>query len=336
MRFRFSFAPLLLLVGCEALVGKPTPQPADLRPDDLRDNAIPAGAAEPAWRDLMRHTAIPEPGKALHPSVSRDGSMLAYSTTEFGPTAQVALKSAQGAAPMQITRNGGDNLFPRLSPDGRLLAYASNQGGNYDLYVARVDAPMSPMQVTFEAADEVAPSWSPDGKHLAYCARTPEGVWQLVLVDIGSRVKTFLGAGVYPDWSPDEKDPWICFQSQPRSPGGRTSVWAVRPDGTQLREVVGDRAQAWSAFNPRFSPDGRWIAYATLRRSPESRAWGDPEAADDIWIIRPDGTLDMRLTDDLSPEWWPTWGGDRLFFVSRRKGGQNIFSVKVKPLEDDK
>jgi tricorn protease-like protein len=68
----------------------------------------------------------------------------------------------------------------------------------------------------------------------------------------------------------------------------------------------------------------------------ESRIFGIPDEADDVWIIRPDGTFDMRLTDELSAEWWPAWGGDRVFFVTNRDGMQNICSVKVKPLEDDK
>ena len=46
--------------------------------------------------------------------------------------------------------------------------------------------------------------------------------------------------------------------------------------------------------------------------------------------------FNMRLTDDLSAEWWPAWGGDRVFFVSSKGGMQNICSVRVKPLEDSK
>lgn len=324
---------LLLFVACQSRVLPPEGNRAGAPGETSAYDVV---AAEPAWRDLIRHTALQEPDHATHPGPSPDGRFFAYVSTEFGARAQVAVRDTQGVAPLQITNNGGENYFPRISPDGRLLAYASNKDGNWDLYVSRLDAPAAVSQVTFESQDDVAPAWDPEGKRLVYCSRNAGGVWQIVIVDVATRIKTYLGSGLYPDWSPDRKDPMICFQSQPRTPDGRSGVWAVRPDGTGLRELVMDKVRSWSALNPRFSPDGRWIAYATRQRSRESRMFGLPEEADDIWIIRPDGSLDTRLTDDLSAEWWPSWGGDRIFFVSNRDGGQNIFSVRPKPLEESR
>ncbi len=339
MRRTWGIAALLFLAACipprreRSRADEPAAPPVE----DLRDNALGASAMEAPWRDLVRHTRIAGPGRATHPGPSRDGKWVAYASTEFGPRPQIALRETYGAAPTRITQDQADNLFPRISPDGKLVAWASNREGSFDLYVARLDAPMTPSQVTFEETEDIAPSWSPDGKRLVYCAaRSVEGPWQIVIVDVATRLRTYLGAGLYPDWSGDPKDPWISFQSQPRSRGGRSGIWVVRPDGTGLREIAADRARGWSAINPRFSPCGRWIAYATVSRSPESRAFGAPEAADDVWIIRPDGTLDTRLTDDLSAEWWPAWGGDRVFFVSNRGEGQNLWSVRVKPLEEEK
>jgi TolB protein len=331
-----GIALLLILAACRTYPlskdqGRPAADPAD-----TRDLALGPNAAEPAWRDLTRHTMLQGSSRATHPGPSPDGKVVAYATTEFGPHSQIALRPVNGVAATQLTHNNGENLFPRISPDGRLLAYCSNKDGNFDIYVARLDAPASVSQITFEAADDIAPSWSPDGRHLVYCTRVDAGFWQLAMVDVASRVKTFLGPGLYPDWSPDPKDPWISFQSQPRTPEGRSSVWVVRPDGTQLREVVSDKAGVWSALNPRFSPDGRWIAYATVKRSSEARTFGAADEADDIWVIRPDGTLDTRLTDDLSAEWWPAWGGNRVFFVSTRDGARNIYSIQPKPLEEEK
>jgi Tol biopolymer transport system component len=323
----------LALAACQ-----PAPRKGDeakaSSPEDLRDNAIVANSAEPPWRHLVRHTDLASPGRATHPGASRDGSRFAYSTTEFGTRPQVAVRDTAGLSPIRITANGADNLFPRISPDGKLVAYASNKEGNFDLYVARIDAPDAPTQVTFGEEDEIAPSWSPDGRRLACSARRAGEVWQLMVVDVGTRIKTYLGPGLYPDWSPDASDPWIVFQTQPRQEGGRSGVAAVRPDGTGLRELVSDKAHGWSALHPRCSPDGKWVAYATLRRSPESRAFGAPDDADDLWVVRMDGAYDTRLTEDLSPEWWPSWGGDRVFFVSRRDGSQNIYSVRVKPLAE--
>lgn len=322
----------ILLAAALAACESSPPEQLRLDPNDLRDNPIAANAAEPPWHDLMRHTMLQPPARAWHPAASSDGRFFAHATNEFGPRFQIALRSSEGAAPTQITNNAGDNLFPSLSPDGKLLAYACNRDGSWDIYVTRVDAPAAVSQLTFEAQDDIAPAWSPDGRKIVYCTLVGNGVWQIVIVDVASRVKTFLGPGLYPHWSPSMEDPWICFQSQPRAPNGRSGVWVTRPDGTGLREVVSDKQRSWSAINPHFSPDGRWIAYATVRKSTESRAFGLVEEADDIWIIRPDGTYDTRLTDDLAAESWPAWGGDRVFFVSKRDGAQNIYSVRPGPL----
>jgi len=335
MRTAWGIAALLLLAACEATPSHDNPSP---RPrfggDDVKDHQMPLTAAEPPWRDLVRHTVLPLPGKAMHPGPSPDGSFFAYATTEFGPKLQIAVRETYDASPLQITANGGDNLFPRVSPDGKLVAYASNREGNWDIYVSRIDSPGSVSQVTFERENDIAPAWSPDGKKLVYSSGTADGVWQVVIVDVGSRIKTYLGPGIFPDWSPDPKNPLICFQSVPRT--GRSGVWCVKPDGRGLRELVGDKARDWSAINPHFSPDGRWIAYATVNKSYESQKFGEPTEADDIWIVRNDGAYTMRLTDDLSAEWWPAWGGDRVFFVTNKGGMQNICSVRVKPLEDSK
>jgi len=294
MKLSRGIIALLLLAACETTPSHDNPPP---RPrfggDDVKDHQMPLTAAEPPWRDLVRHTLLPFPGKAMHPGPSPDGSFFAYATTEFGPKLQIAIRETYDASPLQITANGGDNMFPRVSPDGKLVAYASNREGNWDIYVSRIDSPGSVTQITFEPEIDIAPSWSPDAKN-----------------------------------------PLICFQSVPRT--GRSGVWVVRPDGRGLRELVGDKARGWSAINPHFSPDGRWIAYATVNKSYESQKFGEPTEADDIWIVRNDGAYNMRLTDDLSAEWWPAWGGDRVFFVTNKGGMQNICSVRVKPLEDPK
>lgn len=333
MKSVFRAATLLLLAGCEAAIVRPTSPSID--PSDLRDNAIGPNASEPSWRDLIRHTMLQPPDRCTHPGASRDGRFFVHVTTEFDSNLQIALRDTAGGAASQLTHHSGDSLFPRVSPDGKLLAYACNRDGSFDIFVTRIDAPAAVSQVTFDSIDEIAPSWSPDGRRLVFSARTASGVWQIVIVDVATRVKTFLGPGLYPDWSPSIEDPWICFQSQPRAPDARSAVWCVRPDGTNLREIAGDKQRGWSAINPRFSPDGRWICYATVRKSRESRSFGASDEADDVWIIRPDGTLDTRLTDDLSAEWWPSWGGDRIFFVSNRDGARNIYSVQPRPLAED-
>ena len=310
------------------------PGSLDTSLSNFDDSPILSVSAEPAWHDLIQHTEMSDPDRADFPGPSDDGRSFVYSTTEFGTHPQIALRKTEGAAPTRITNNGADNLFPRLSPDGKRVAWSCNKDGNWDLYVCRINAPAAISQLTFESSEDISPSWDPTGRKLVYSSRKGKGPWRLVIINVSTRLKTYLGPGLYPDWG-GGLDPLICFQSQPRKAGGRTSIWVVRPDGSELREAVSDKNRGWSAIHPHFSRDGKWIAYATIGRSRESRAFGKSEEADDIWIIRPDGTDDTRLTEDLSGESWPAWGGDRVFFVSTRGEGRNIYSVSPKPLEEE-
>ncbi|MBI3854583.1 MAG: hypothetical protein HY293_02705, partial [Planctomycetes bacterium] len=63
MRHAWGVAVLLLLAACEAAPSHDDPLP---RPkfggDDVKDYLMPLNAAEPPWRDLVRHTTLPLPG----------------------------------------------------------------------------------------------------------------------------------------------------------------------------------------------------------------------------------------------------------------------------------
>jgi Tol biopolymer transport system component len=64
-----------------------------------------------------------------------------------------------------------------------------------------------------------------------------------------------------------------------------TSVWVVNADGTDAQPVSGGPS---FAEHPKWSPDGRWIAYQ------EQTAWGSTGSRDDssydLWLVRPDGS----------------------------------------------
>jgi TolB protein len=72
--------------------------------------------------------------------------------------------------------------------------------------------------------------------------------------------------------------------------------------------------------HPAWSPDGRWIAYETRL-----------EGQFDIWLIDPEGTVNVpivahRLSDE-SPTWAPN--SRKLAFSSWRRGRADIYVVDV-------
>lgn len=110
------------------------------------------------------------------------------------------------------------------------------------------------------------------------------------------------------------------------SPDGRDLVYAaVNRRGTSIRVRRGDGTElevARHGFWPRWSPDGRWIAYTT----------SDPEGGEGtLHVVRPGGTEDRELTTGPSQHYGLCWTPDssRVIFSSEEGGPTSLWSVHV-------
>jgi Tol biopolymer transport system component len=90
-----------------------------------------------------------------------------------------------------------------------------------------------------------------------------------------------------PQWAPDGQR--IVFV---RSAGaGRTEIWLVNADGTGTRPLDQDHPYA---EHPRWSPDGRWIAYQ-VQTSTNIYSGRRAHTTFELWLVRPDGSERFRL-----------------------------------------
>jgi Tol biopolymer transport system component len=146
----------------------------------------------------------------------------------------------------------------RLSPDGhRIVADKTDPSGrNIDLWVGE-PARGATTRLTFDPALDQTPIWSPDGKQMLFASSRDVGFHLYVKNSNGSGAEekvADLGAGMQMnawDWSRDGK--YILF-------GKDTELWSL----SWPERVAKPLLQAkWTLKNAQFSPDGRWIAYAT-------------------------------------------------------------------------
>ncbi len=327
-RGRTVGALLLVLVGAAAGCRHRMPESiaAEVRPDRFDDRGIvplPSGQWS-GYTDQRQHTFWRN-GEDNDPCLSRDGTLLLFSSTAHSPVSSIYLRPLDGRATRQLTTGIHNDMYPELDPTGKRVAFASQRTGTWDIFVIEIDNPNTAWQVTQSPGDDIHPTWSPDGRRIAYCSRARDEDWQIWVVDLKTHGFTNLGPGMYPEWSPNGE--WIAFQKPRFRGGGWFGVWVLKPDGSAVTEIVS--SDKWAAINPSWSPDGKHITFATVHKSPESQAEQRAWAGDDVWIVNADGTGLYQLTTDAGPEWNPRWSSDgRIYFVARRDGVQNIHSVR--------
>jgi len=146
---------------------------------------------------------------------------------------------------------------PAISPEGRSVAFTAGVAGKRQVFV-RLIAGGAPLQITHDTVDHEFPRWSPDSSSILYFSPAVSGavqgsIWEIpALGGVPRRVvNSIRGADVSPT-------------------DGRLAFFRLAKEGIQLVtapmdgsrfDVVAEFAPATYYLYPRWSPDGRWIAF---------------------------------------------------------------------------
>lgn len=216
------------------------------------------------------------------PSVSPDGSAVAYGSIRTGTEEIWVAGLAPGSRELPITTDGGGNVQPAFSPDGQWLAYHSRKRRGIWVVPSTGGAPRR------VAAFGSQPSWSPDSQAIVFTSGpgglTSQAVLWMVRRDGTAPVQlTTLGhppgGHLEPAWSHDGR--LIAFMV------GRhedREIYVMETHGDAPRRL----ATLARTSAPRFSPDGRavyWFGKTAERNdclmrltlSGEGEAIGAPE-----------------------------------------------------------
>ena len=202
----------------------------------------------------------------LGPSWAPNGGRLAYVRRVFGGPLEIASLPLDGGPVSHFGPpygpRGGDQ-GPTYSPEGDRLAYEYNG----TLYTAAIDG-SEHREVHGGRPFYTRPRWSPDGRTLLVERPSRSA---LVLVDAqgGHWLRRIARGAHEADWSPDGR--WIVFRTRYRQDeieGGASggNLYVVRADrrrGSRPRRIV--HRERTAETSPVFSPDGRWIAWVSLR-----------------------------------------------------------------------
>ena len=177
-------------------------------------------------------------------------------------------------------------------------------------------------QVTFTRGLSDYPALSRDGNLLAFASdRDEAGNLDIWMQQIGGRDPIRLTTDEADDSEPtiSTDDARVAFRSE-RSGGGIYVVPSLGGDAV----LVAPRGRG-----PRFSPDGRWIAYWEGRESSDLL----PGTAR-VFVIESGGGQARQVGADLAAALYPVWSpaGDELLVLGRQDGGEaDWWTIPVQP-----
>ena len=235
------------------------------------------------------------------------------------------------------------HLSPDVSPDGSRLVYATSrhklkkddaphrERRSFDIETARLDG-SDRRRLTDDFHLDASPAWSPDGERIAWVKNryhdlpnagiytmAPDGSdkrrivdydWMEPAGDYGARATDAEGA---PAWSRDgSKLAFVVYEGPLAAP--RNALYTVNADGTDLRRTFTvERGIVFSTSvpptliggQPKWSPDGRKLAFFRVRRVRSPEPISGDAAADTVHHqsrrVRPTGGMATPLRRIWTP-----------------------------------
>jgi Tol biopolymer transport system component len=242
----------------------------------LTPRCEPVAGYESVYRDTFVPEWLPD-GRRLLFAEAAPGFSSPHSTII---TADPAGGAEQRGAQMSLDIRENP-IGPSVGPDGRRMVFGDRggivttdlDGGN------RHDLVADPQCTNSDGSPRpcsalVDPRWSPDGRYIAVHRVTGYenskiGIW-LLSARTGSLLRKIAPRGYDVDWSPDSRR--IVFSSMWGHSGGDGNrvkggnLYVARADGGGVRRVV--RGHGTAETKPVWSPDGRWLAWISLKIGP--------------------------------------------------------------------
>ena len=205
----------------------------------------------------------------------------------------------------------------RISPDGKSVAadIEDRRTGTSDVWVTELASSVS-TRLHSDPVDEIMPVWWPDGSKLLYRSDRggPPDVYEITLGVSGSEHLLLAQPGVQQPEDVSRDGRFLAYLNEAQS--NLAHIWLLPLQGD--RKPFPWLGTRFHETSPRFSPDGRWIAF-------ESNESGVPE----IYAALTQGGGEKRR---ISPGGGrrPRWreDGKELYYVAP---GNSVMAVPVTP-----
>jgi serine/threonine-protein kinase len=196
-------------------------------------------------------------------------------------------------------------LDPRVSPDGSRIAVQAADGDN-DVWICDVTRG-SLTRLTFDPGEDETPAWSPEGSFIAWVTQRPGRPRQIVRrrADGSGDEQVVWSTDRHAhlhDWSRDGASLLVTQEAE----SSARDVWLVPAAGGEGRPLL---KTPFEECSPRFSPDGRWLAYSS-----------DESGRFEVYVVRMPG-LDQRVQVSVGGGDRPVWSASGREIVYRTADG---------------
>lgn len=253
--------------------------------------------------DIASHAqhVLKTPAQAYDPSWSPDGSRIAYVSDDKDHHAQVYVMPAAGGDAQQYThsKTGVDQYAWR--PDGTAIAYVA-----FDRIPER--SGVAKWQDAFEVTDNgyMHAGPFPPAHIWVNDRRLTHGAWSVAAGSAGSTIS----------WSNAGSVAFVRLPNALLGDADRSTIQTVDTNSARITPLT---ARVNFEFNPRYSPDGRYIAYTYARA-------GDAMNEADIWLSNGRGaghdlTRNVLDANTTNYAWYPD---SRALLVQANSGTESV------------
>ena len=273
--------------------------------------------------EKQRLTAPSENLSDNEPHFSPDGKSIAFfrvNANDKDDRDLYIVSAVGGESPRRLTFDKAPITGFAWSADSKYIFFSSRRGQVPSSNLWQIPAAGGePILMMTGGKNPIYPAVSPDGKTIAYSEEFEDiNIWQLnnsksSAAPGGSEFKKFIASArsehsqqIAPDGSQ------IVFVSDRT---GSFQIWRAKADGSNLLQLTTS-----GGGSPRFSPDGKNIAY-------DLNIGGKGE----IFVIGAEGGAPRRLTNNPAHDTMPAWSADGrwIYFTSDRTGDFQIWKMSA-------
>ena len=158
----------------------------------------------------------------------------------------------------------------RFSPDGKRLAFSMNSGKGQDIWVKDLDRD-TPSRLSFLPGRNTYPVWTPDGKVIVFRSSNPGAPGLYGIRSDGSGEAKRLTEGKSSEFPASFSPNGKRLAIRQFGNGGSMDIFTMPVEadpgpgaiGIRLGKVELFLGTPFGEIHPTFSPDGRWLAYAS-------------------------------------------------------------------------